>query len=29
MLYKETNDALFQKFFEMRDKKRLPKNADK
>jgi len=29
LLYKETNDALFQKFFEMRERKSLPKNADK
>lgn len=26
MLYKQTNDALFQKFFEMRERKSLPKN---
>lgn len=29
LLYKDTNDQLFQKFFTMKDKKRLPKNADK
>jgi ribosomal protein S16 len=29
LLYKETNDALFQKFFVMRERKSLPKNADK
>ena len=29
LLYKETNDALFQKFFEMRERKSLPKNAYK
>lgn len=29
LLYKDTNDALFQKFFELKEKKRLPKNADK
>ncbi len=29
MLYKETNDKLFQKFFELRERKSLPKNADK
>jgi ribosomal protein S16 len=29
LLYKETNDALFQKFYEMRERKSLPKNADK
>ena len=29
LLYKETNDSLFQKFFVMRERKSLPKNADK
>ena len=29
LIYKETNDAIFQKFFEMRERKSLPKNADK
>jgi ribosomal protein S16 len=29
LLYKETNDSLFQKFYEMRERKSLPKNADK
>ncbi|PZM87567.1 MAG: 30S ribosomal protein S16 [candidate division SR1 bacterium] len=29
MLYKETNDTLFQKFFELKERKSLPKNADK
>ena len=29
LLYKETNDTLFQKFYVMRERKSLPKNADK
>lgn len=29
LLFKETNDKVFQKFFVMREKKSLPKNADK
>lgn len=29
LLYKETNDKLFQKFFELRERKSLPKSADK
>jgi len=29
LLYNETKDSLFQKFFELRERKSLPKNADK